>query len=64
MGDVIRVLKSLSTREGRAYAGDSPVWQRGYYDHIIRDEQDYGEIWAYIEENPLRWAEDSLFVME
>ncbi len=37
------------------------VWQRSYYDHIIRCQQDYEEIWRYIDENPLRWLSDRLF---
>lgn len=32
-----------------------PIWQRSYYDHIIRNQQDYNEIWEYIENNPLKW---------
>ncbi len=32
------------------------LWQKGYYDHIIRGQQDYDEIWQYIDENPLRWV--------
>lgn len=31
------------------------VWQKGYNDHIIRGQQDYDEIWQYIDENPLKW---------
>ena len=37
------------------------LWQRGYYDHIIRNDDEYRRIVAYIRNNPLRWAEDSLF---
>ena len=33
----------------------APVWQRNYYEHIIRDEQDLNRIRAYIRNNPLRW---------
>lgn len=36
------------------------VWQRSYYEHIIRDDDDYIRIRAYIEHNPARWAEDRL----
>ena len=36
------------------------VWQKGFYDHIIRGNQDYMDIWNYIEENPGKWAEDKL----
>ena len=35
-----------------------PVWQRGYYERIIRDEGELRSIRRYIQENPLRWAED------
>ena len=30
------------------------IWQRGYYDHIIRNERDYLNIWTYIDQNPAR----------
>ena len=32
-----------------------PVWQRGYWDHVVRDEEDYARICEYIETNPQRW---------
>jgi len=31
------------------------IWQGRFYDHIIRDQQDYHEIWEYIEANPQKW---------
>jgi putative transposase len=34
------------------------LWQRNYYEHIIRDERSLHEIRQYIENNPFRWAED------
>ena len=40
------------------------IWQRSYHDHIIRSESDYQRIWQYIEENPLKWAEDCYFISE
>ena len=36
------------------------VWQKSFYDHVIRGEQDYREIWEYIEGNPIRWEQDRL----
>ena len=36
-----------------------PLWQRNYYEHIIRDEKDLEAIRTYIEENPFNWASDS-----
>lgn len=32
-----------------------PIFQRSYYDHIIRNQKDYNEIWEYIENNPKKW---------
>ena len=37
------------------------VWQRSYYDHIIRNETDYLKIWNYIDENPLKWEFDKYY---
>ena len=37
------------------------IWQRGYYEHVIRNEKDYLEICEYIENNPARWAEDRYY---
>ena len=31
------------------------IWQRSFYDHVIRDDIDYQEIWQYIENNPLKY---------
>jgi putative transposase len=39
---------------------ETPVWQRNYYEHVIRDEDDYNRIIEYISTNPQRWPEDSL----
>lgn len=38
------------------------VWQKGFYDHVIRNDNDYQEIWNYIEGNPSKWAEDKLYI--
>jgi len=35
-----------------------PVWQRNYYEHIIRNEQDYQAKHDYILSNPANWEED------
>ena len=37
------------------------IWQRGFYDHVIRDRRDYEEIKKYIYENPIRWYYDELY---
>ena len=33
-----------------------PIWQKSFYDHIIRGEKEFREIWRYIENNPVNWA--------
>jgi hypothetical protein len=35
-----------------------PVWQRNYYERIIRDDREMDRIHRYIESNPSMWAED------
>ena len=36
----------------------SVIFQRSYYDHVIRNQKDYDEIWEYIENNPRKWLQD------
>ena len=36
------------------------LWQRNYYEHIIRNEADLRRIEEYIQNNPLRWEQDQL----
>ena len=33
-----------------------PIWQKSFYEHGIRNQQDYDEIWTYIDNNPLKYA--------
>ncbi len=58
--EIIRVFKSFSTRtinELRKSPG-IPVWQRNYYEHIIRDDEELGSIREYIENIPKNWMMD------
>ena len=59
---IIGSFKSAVTRKiniARNSSG-SPVWQRNYYDHIIRDEKSLNQIRKYIINNPLSWEQDRL----
>lgn len=51
---LVRFLK----RQVSVACGES-VWQRNYYEHVIRNEQDYLDIWNYIDSNPARRQEDA-----
>ena len=52
----IRALKSVVSR-----AVGRPIWQKSFYDHIIRDEEDYLTKAEYIGNNPSKWIEDELY---
>ena len=64
LGAIVSHYKAAVSR--RAWSGligqGQRVWQRNYYDHIVRDEESLNEIRRYIMENPARWAKDSLYV--
>ena len=53
LGMVVRSIKTRVTR-----AAGHPVWQEKFYDHVIRNYDDYLQIWNYIESNPAKWSED------
>ena len=65
LGDMIGWFKTMTTIEYihnvKEY-GWSPfrgrLWQRGYYEHIIRNEESYKDVWTYIDKNPANWADD------
>jgi putative transposase len=60
LSEIIRGFKAFSSRrinENRNSQG-KPVWQRGYYEHIIRDPDEYHQIGEYILFNPAKWEID------
>ena len=60
LGDIVGSFKSAVTKHINRIRNTphTPVWQRGYYDHIIRDEKSFHRIQAYIATNPARWQMD------
>ena len=59
--EIIRGLKTFSARrinQLRRTPGE-PVWQRNYYEHVVRGESDMDAIRRYIVENPLKWVDDA-----
>lgn len=65
LGRIVGAYKSLVVKQCK-YAGysEKSFWQRGYYEHVVRTEQDLSEIRKYIDENPDRWAEDKYYIQE
>ena len=59
LGSVVRGFKTGVTKWARSN-NLFVVWQRNYYEHIIRDKPSYDLICEYIENNPLKWELDSL----
>jgi REP element-mobilizing transposase RayT len=65
VGDMVGAFQSIATVEyirGVKQLGWQPfngkLWQRNYYEHIIRDEQSYQRISEYIINNPKNWKDD------
>ena len=60
LGSFVRGYKSAVTVQVNALRGTPrlPVWQRNYYEHVVRDEADLERIRRYIDDNPRRWAFD------
>ncbi len=60
---VVGWLKYQITKEINQIKGTSgaKIFQRSFYDHIIRNRNDYEEICKYIYENPIRWEIDKLY---
>ena len=57
---IVRAYKSAVTykiNESRSTRG-SPVWQRNYYEHVIRNGSDHERIYKYIQSNPFQWEKD------
>jgi len=63
LSQVVAYFKYQTTRDICIFRGMKfRVWQRNYYDHIIRDEEEHRRISEYIKQNPTNWEEDSEFV--
>ena len=65
IGSIVRGYKIGVTKWFRQCMGNQfpvkrPVWQRNYWEHIIRNEREYNRISEYIVGNPLKWYDDKL----
>jgi REP element-mobilizing transposase RayT len=60
LGAVIGQFKSRVTKRlwKMPELAGTPIWQRNYYERIIRNEKEMDAIWRYIEANPANWMED------
>jgi putative transposase len=58
LGSFIAGYKASVTSRARKELDMTGIWQRNYYDHIIRSQEEHRRIYAYIETNPIHWNED------
>ena len=58
LSEVVRGFKSFSAKRVNELRGTMgvAVWQRGYYEHVVRNEEDLNRIREYIVGNPVRWS--------
>ncbi len=61
--NIVGRIKSYTTRRFNEINNitDAILWQRSFHDHIIRTEQEYAEVWDYIDTNPLKWEIDRYY---
>ena len=61
---VIGQFKSFTTKRFNEISGaqHDKLWQRSFYDRIIRDEQEYLDVWKYIDTNPFKWELDEYHI--
>jgi REP element-mobilizing transposase RayT len=61
VGSMVRAFKSKVTMWARRNTEIKNVWQRNYYEHVVRDERDYNRIYEYILNNPEGWVKDGTY---
>ena len=59
--EIVRSFKTFSARKVNEMRGlpGTPVWQRGFYDHVIRNRRELDRVRAYVMDNPRKWGEDA-----
>ena len=62
VGAIVRGYKSSVTKQLGLIGFDEKLWQRNFYEHIIRNEQSYQTISNYIINNPAKWQEDKFYI--
>ncbi len=60
LGAVVRAFKAATTKRANELCGTParPVWQRNYYERVIRDDRELNRAREYVRANPLKWDDD------
>jgi putative transposase len=61
LGNIVAYFKYQTTKQYNQDGAIRKLWQRNYYEHIIRDEKEYCAIKQYIQDNPKNWEDDEMF---
>ena len=56
---VSRIIKKMKEYVTRSYGRS--IWQKGFHDHVIRNEQEYLSAWNYVTYNPAKWESDEYY---
>jgi putative transposase len=60
LGSFIAGFKAAVTSQAGRELNSANIWQRNYYERIVRNENELKNFWGYIETNPSHWQEDQL----
>ena len=50
----MRMLKVVLGKRLKEMGHDPEFWQRGFFDHLLRNDESYGQKWKYVRQNPVR----------
>lgn len=56
---ISRIIKHMKSKVSKQVG--CSIWQKSFYDHIIRNQRDYERIWQYINDNPIKWTLDEYY---
>lgn len=59
---IVNGFKSACSKRAKDIGFESPLWQRGYHEHIVRNQLEWERIRTYIYENPEVWRQDRYFL--
>ena len=54
LGDWVGTLKRVLAQPLQDSGSGDPIWQRGFFDHVLRNGESYAEKWRYVRQNPVR----------
>ncbi len=64
ISQIVSAYKAGVSRKAHVQYPNFKIWQRSFYEHVIRNDREYQRIWNYIENNPQKWEEDRFYVSD